>query len=43
VVGPALARDLTMAFLAAGFSGAERHIRRLGKLDAIEHRFLREA
>jgi ribose 5-phosphate isomerase B len=43
VVGPALARDLTTAFLAASFAGAERHIRRLGKLDAIEQRFLREA
>ena len=43
VVGPALARDLATAFLSASFSGAERHIRRLGKLDAIEQRFLREA
>ena len=43
VVGPALARELATAFLSASFSGAERHIRRLGKLDAIEQRFLREA
>ena len=31
VVGPALAGELVQTFLAARFSGAERHRRRLGK------------
>ncbi len=36
VVGPALARDLVDAFLGAEFSGEERHVRRLGKVKALE-------
>ncbi|HJQ19053.1 MAG TPA: ribose 5-phosphate isomerase B [Gemmatimonadaceae bacterium] len=36
VVGPALATDIVKAFLAARFSGAERHRRRLGKIREIE-------
>jgi ribose 5-phosphate isomerase B len=43
VIGPALARDLTAAFLGARFSGEERHRRRLGKLLAIEAQFVRPA
>jgi ribose 5-phosphate isomerase B len=42
VIGPALARALVEAFLAASFSGEERHMRRLAKIDAIENRFLRD-
>jgi ribose 5-phosphate isomerase B len=42
VVGPALARILVDTFLAAGFSGEERHMRRLAKIDSIENRFLRD-
>ena len=42
VIGPALARTLTDAFLAAGFSGEERHMGRLAKIDAIESRFSKE-
>jgi ribose 5-phosphate isomerase B len=42
VVGPALARILVDTFLAAGFSGEERHMRRLAKIDGIENRFLRD-
>jgi ribose 5-phosphate isomerase B len=38
VVGYALARDLIQTFLAAHFSGAERHIRRLAKVAALENR-----
>src|SRR5579862_8049258 len=38
VVGPAVARDLLDTFLAAKFSGAERHMRRLGKVAALEMR-----
>jgi ribose 5-phosphate isomerase B len=36
VVGLEVARDLVDAFLAAGFSGGERHIRRLRKVAALE-------
>ena len=42
VIGPALARTLIDAFLTATFSNEERHIRRLGKIDAIESRFARD-
>jgi 6-phosphogluconolactonase len=36
VVGPELAAELVRAFLAARFSGEERHTRRLAEVDAIE-------
>jgi ribose 5-phosphate isomerase B len=36
VVGPLAAQDLVDAFLAASFSGEERHVRRLGKIAALE-------
>jgi ribose 5-phosphate isomerase B len=36
VVGPALAQELIHTFLAAQFSGAERHRRRLVKVAALE-------
>ena len=39
VVGPALALEVSNAFLAASFSGEERHQRRLDKVTAIERRF----
>ena len=35
-VGPAIARDLVDTFLAAEFSQAERHLRRLGKVASLE-------
>ena len=35
-VGPAAAWDLVQTFLAAQFSRAERHVRRLGKIAALE-------
>jgi ribose 5-phosphate isomerase B len=35
-VGPAVARDLVDTFLAAKFSRAERHLRRLGKVASLE-------
>ena len=41
VIGPALAAEIIAAFALAGFSGEERHIRRLGKINAIEHEFTR--
>jgi ribose 5-phosphate isomerase B len=39
VIGPALAADVIRAFAAAEFSGEERHLRRLGKITAIEREF----
>ena len=36
IIGEALARDLVDHFLAATFSGEERHVRRLGKIEALE-------
>jgi ribose 5-phosphate isomerase B len=36
VIGPEPAYECAVAFLAASFSGAERHVRRLGKVKAIE-------
>ena len=38
IVGPALARELVLAFVSARFSGEERHLRRLEKVKAIERR-----
>ena len=35
-VGPAVAWDLVQTFLACEFSGAERHVRRLRKVAALE-------
>lgn len=36
VIGPALAAELVRTFVNAKFSGAERHVRRLAKVNAIE-------
>lgn len=36
VIGPALAAEVLRAFVGAQFSGAERHVRRLRKVIAIE-------
>lgn len=36
VIGPEPAFECVLAFLAATFSGEERHVRRLGKVQAIE-------
>ncbi|HEV8117593.1 MAG TPA: RpiB/LacA/LacB family sugar-phosphate isomerase, partial [Thermoanaerobaculia bacterium] len=36
VIGSSLAADLIRIFLAARFSGAERHVRRVAKIKAIE-------
>jgi RpiB/LacA/LacB family sugar-phosphate isomerase len=38
VIGAALARELVEAFMNAKFSGAERHLRRLQKVAALEQR-----
>lgn len=39
VVGPELAVELVRAYMAARFSGLERHQRRLGKIAAFEEGF----
>ena len=39
VIGPALAEEIIRAYLRAGFSGEERHVRRLGKILAIEREY----
>ena len=39
VIGPLIAAEVLAAFSRATFSGEERHIRRLGKIDAIEREF----
>jgi ribose 5-phosphate isomerase B len=41
VVGPALAADIIRAYVGARFTGEERHVRRLGKINAIEAEFSR--
>ena len=42
IIGPELAKELVRAFLNAKFSGEERHVRRLGKIKAIEARYSHE-
>ncbi|MCC7126578.1 MAG: ribose 5-phosphate isomerase B [Acidobacteria bacterium] len=42
VIGPSLAQALVDAFVGATFDAEERHLRRLGKVNAIEDRFLRD-
>jgi len=39
VIGVALAHDLVTAYLGAKFTNEERHVRRLGKIKALEARF----
>ncbi|HXJ04612.1 MAG TPA: ribose 5-phosphate isomerase B [Candidatus Acidoferrum sp.] len=39
VVGVALAQDLVRAFMGAKFSNEERHVRRLGKVKALEAKY----
>ena len=36
VIGPSLAGEVLRAYLGARFSGAERHVRRLRKVNQIE-------
>ena len=42
IIGVELAREIVAAFLAATFSNEARHARRLGKVKALEKRFLKE-
>jgi ribose 5-phosphate isomerase B len=39
VVGHELAKEIVKVWLSSSFSGAERHIRRLSKIDKIEKEF----
>jgi ribose 5-phosphate isomerase B len=39
-VGPAVAQDLVDTYLAAGFSQAERHLRRLAKVTVLENKLV---
>jgi ribose 5-phosphate isomerase B len=39
VIGVALAQDLVKAFMGAKFSNEERHVRRLGKVKALESKY----
>ncbi len=41
VVGPELSKEIVRAFLQASFSHAERHVRRLAKVRAIEKEFMK--
>src|SRR6185437_9530104 len=43
IVGDELAKEIVRSFLRAEYSREERHARRLGKVLAIEKRFLKEA
>ena len=39
IIGSELARELVRNFLAAKFTHEERHVRRLGKINALEKRY----
>jgi ribose 5-phosphate isomerase B len=41
IIGPELAKEVVAVFLAARFSGAERHVRRLNKVKQIEKEFMK--
>ena len=41
IIGDELARELVQVFLAAKFSGEERHLRRVNKIKAIEADYLK--
>ena len=41
VIGGELAKDLVRDYLRANFSGEERHVRRLGKVKAIEAQYMK--
>jgi RpiB/LacA/LacB family sugar-phosphate isomerase len=42
VIGESVALELVSAFLQAQYTGEERHQRRLGKVKALERRFLKQ-
>jgi len=42
VIGPELAKDIVSTWIAASFSGAQRHRRRLAKVLEIEREYMKE-
>ncbi len=40
IIGPELAKDVVRIWLASSFSGAERHVRRLAKVNEIEKEYM---
>jgi ribose 5-phosphate isomerase B len=42
IVGRELAKEIVRVFLAASFSGAERHVRRVAKVKEIEKEFMKK-
>ena len=42
VIGPALVREIALAFLGAEYTREERHARRLQKIEELERRFAGE-
>jgi ribose 5-phosphate isomerase B len=42
IVGPELAKEIVRTFLSASFSNAERHVKRLEKIAAIEKEFMKK-
>jgi ribose 5-phosphate isomerase B len=43
IIGPELAKELVKSFLTASFSSDERHLRRVGKIRAIENEHTKDA
>ncbi len=43
IIGEEVAREIVRSFVSARYTGEERHARRLGKVKAIEARYLKEA
>jgi len=41
IIGPELAKEIVLRFVSARFSGAERHVRRLEKVKAIEKDYMK--
>jgi len=41
VIGLELAKEIVLSFLSARFSGAERHVRRLKKVEEIEKEYMK--
>jgi ribose 5-phosphate isomerase B len=42
IIGTELAKEIVRTFLSASFSHAERHVRRLGKVNAIEKEYMKK-
>ena len=42
IIGPELAKEVVQTFLSATFSHADRHVRRLGKISAVEMKYMKK-